>query len=525
MRKRFWELERLPVEDRRRFLKWMGAALWAPAIPAAVRYACHDVVGGEAFAQSVEDAPPTNFIEIGLRDQWDQGHVFVAPGLATYANQRRGTRGRALALFYGADELRARDGGVYLTDDSIALDPHLDTVAFVDCCEVAQGAIHGHEAASALRSPGRGYDERPGTMPMFDIDRGSNQPQGCENYYSSTPTPATLHNWVQKQITPDIRNGIAYKGISRSIHTVYQFGAGLPGAELDRVQAEETLFQLFPDQVQDLDVMPTEQHADVLARILERVDPAFFRRRGFSRVVENGHLANVGEAKRLLWSGQTRTVSLPLTEEEVAYWSEGVPDRVCTSSDTDLRACEGEERKLEIWEEVAYAFKIIKSGMTRSVALEFDFQDIHEIRTEDQVRIQGKQCARPLARLIESLKAEGIYDRTVIAVYCVDGSRSPAAGSYGNEGKNTLILAGGGIRGGYFGDVRITDDFDDGHSYAYHAPDLRSGAPGEGFGNNDGRIPGAVAWRTVMRALSIPDETCEQFPDVQGAGVMEFLLR
>lgn len=49
------------------------------------------------------------------------------------------------------------------------------------------------------------------------------------------------------------------------------------------------------------------------------------------------------------------------------------------------------------------------------------------VRTESVLRTQAQQVARPLARLITDLKAAGLYDRTVIAVYTLDGSRRPAA--------------------------------------------------------------------------------------------------
>ena len=92
--------------------------------------------------------------------------------------------------------------------------------------------------------------------------------------------------------------------------------------------------------------------------------------------------------------------------------------------------------------------------------------------------IHAKQLALPLARLIESLKKANLFDRTLIAVYTLDGSRSPAAGSAGNEGKNSVMLAGGMIKGGYFGDVVVTGPDGDGHKYGYQSPNLVTGAKG-----------------------------------------------
>ena len=119
------EFERLAPIQRRRFLKLMGAALAAPLVPAAVRYACNDIVG-EAKAE--ESGLPTYFIEIDLRDQWDFGHVFVPPGLATYANLRRGEYGRKCALFYEMNQLVQKPNNVYLTPESMALEPPSQTV-------------------------------------------------------------------------------------------------------------------------------------------------------------------------------------------------------------------------------------------------------------------------------------------------------------------------------------------------------------------------------------------------------------
>ncbi len=503
------EVEKLDAESRRRFLKLVGLALAAPYVPSALRFAAEEVLVGKAHAQANAAQLPTNLIEIDLRDQWDQGHVMVAPGLATASNMRRGESGNRVALFFRGDELRQVGERVYLTDQSRVLEPHVDTIAMVDVCELAQGAIHGHESANPLRSPGRSYERRAGQLPMFENDPVSNFPQGCEAYYSSTPTPASLHNFFQKQLDPSLRNGVAFKGISRSIHTAYHFGAGLPGAELDRKQSVAALLEAFPSTVEELSVLPSAAHADALARVLERIDRRFLEKRRFSAGALEGHEANVAEARGLLHTGAQRIVSLPLTDEERAFWREGVPDQRCDRSQV----------KAEIWEQAAYAFKILQSGLGRTVALEFDYVDVHDVRTEDQVRTEAAQISLTVARLVQKLKESGLYDRTLIAVYTTDGSRSPAATSYGNEGKNTVILAGGMIRGGYYGDLRIAGDAGDGHRFAYLGPD-ESGVPREGH-----RVSGAAIWRTVMKALRIPDELCEQFPDVRGVRPLSFMLR
>lgn len=510
------DFEALPLPSRRRFLKLMGTALAGTAVAESLRYAVHDTLAGPAYAQAMEDQQPTYFIEINMRDQVDYGHLFVAPSLASrVGNLRVGTNGTRAAMFCSPAEVRARDNRVFLTDDSIALEPHLDTVAMVDCCELSMGAIHGHESANATRSPGRSYNEAPGKMRMWEGDPVSNFPQGCEAFYTSTPTPATIHNYHQKQLDSRIRNGIAFKGISRSIHTAYHFGAGLPGAELDRIPNKEQLFAAFPEHSEDLSILPRPEDAQLLTSVLDKIDRRFLQRRRFASTAVEGHAANLAEAKRLLHSGQTRTISLPLTPDEEAYWKADVPDQ----------ACDRNSVKAEIWEQVAYAHKIVSSDMSRSVALEFDYVDVHDERTEAQMRTYARQGAIPLARLIARLKETGHYDRTLIAIYTTDGGRSPGAGSAGNEGKNTVIFAGGMIRGGYYGDVSVAGDTGDGHSYAYHAPDPVTGVPGPGSTDNGGRLAGAAVWRTAMKALRVPDALCDQFADVRGVAPLPFMLR
>jgi hypothetical protein len=513
--KKLHEIERLSPLARRRFLKGLGAALTAMGADSALRFACDEVAGGVAYAQSQGDSRPTYFIEIDLRDQWDHGHVMVAPGLATNPNLRRGAEGNKAALYYGAAELKkltVNNRDVYLTADSLPLESHIGNVAMIDCCEVAVGEIHGHESANPLRSPGRAYSAAGGKMPMFNLDPVANFPQGCEAYYSSTPTPATFHNYRQKQIGAS-RNGIAFKGISRSIHTAYHFAAGLPNAELDRLQSLDAIYNAFPEKIEDLRVLDTAEEADAFVRVLERVDRRYLTERGLTGGVQDGHVAVVAGARKGLHDPNPRIISPKLTPDEVAFWKADVPDQVA-----------GGPVKAQIWESMGIVTKLIANDLVRSAALEFDFVDIHGPRNEGVVRTMAKQIALPLARMIQKLKEASIWDRTVIAVYCVDGGREVKADSYGNLGKNTVLLAGGKIRGGYYGDLRVAADAGVGHDYTYHAPDLATGAPGPGFGNNSGRVPGSRIWRTVMKALEVPDALMAQFPDVATAAPLPFLL-
>jgi hypothetical protein len=507
------EIEGLSPTSRRRLLKWLGLGAATPAL----RYALGEVVVGRAFAEEQAQKPePTYFIELGLRDQWDPGHVFVAPGLATNPSINRGEKGQNAALYFTQDELKRHPNDVYLTGDSAILAPHVDSIAFVDCCEVAKGSIHGHESANPMRSPGRNHTKKPGMIEMYSNDPTTKFPGGNERYYSSTPTPASLHNFVQKKIGEDVRNGLALKNISRSIHTVYHFGAGLPGAELDRIRTKTQLMETFPSGPNAetlLNALAGPEEAEAYRRVLETLDRRFFDRRKLVESAWTDHVSNLGEAQKGMWSPpRPITLTLPLSAEEEAYWSAGVPRQV------------GGRPQYQIWEAAAYAAKILTNGITRTVALEFDYVDVHGSRPEKQMRTMATQLALPLGRLIETLKAAGIYDRTLIAVFCVDGGRPPAAGDSGDRGKNTVVLAGGAVKGGYYGDIRATPTAT-GNTYSYHAPDLETGLPGPGASKNDLRVPGAAIWRTIMKALRVPDEICERFPDVAGTKPLSFMLR
>ena len=339
--------------------------------------------------------------------------------------------------------------------------------------------------------------------------------QGNEPHYSSTPTPASLHNYWQKQLGGLMRNGIALKGISR-FHNCYHFAAGFPDAELDRIQSKTALFDAFPLDPNAYNILESAQEAERLGRLLETIDARFLDRRKYSEISALDHTEQLKGLNRQLYWGQSGSVSLPLTDEETEYWSQGVPAQVGNPGGI----------KFQIWEQVAYAFKLIESNMATSVALEFDYVDVHDSRPVEMIDVMALQSAIPLARLIEKLKEANLFDNTVIAVYSLDGGRSPAANSSGNEGKNTVILAGGGIQGGYFGDVKIAGPKLDGHKFSYHRPDVVSGiANPMGTEHNGMRTPGRDIWRTLMQALTIPKEVYETLPDVMGAKTLDFMLR
>ncbi len=502
-------IEEIAPVRRRRFIQAVTAALGAPFIPAGFRFAMNEELFGKAHAYTSADFVPSYLIEINLRDQWDFGHVFVPPSLATNPNLIRGEDGSKISLYYGMEQLVDAGNGIYLTPDSISLQPHVDSIAVCETNEICVGAIHGHEAVNAMRSPGRTKTQSADKMPVWDHEPGFEE-QGNDYFYSSTPTPACLHNWVQKQVDPTLRNGITMKFISR-FHTVCHFAGSKPEGDLTRIQSVQQLYDTFPDTVEDLNVLPSTDEARILQETLERVDSGFFGRHGYKPTAKSKHEKNLEEAKILWHTGESRVVSMPLTEEEIGYWSAGVPDQV------------GDNIKAQIWEQAAWAFKLISNDVTRSVSLEFDYLDVHDTRPDYVMYTMGLQAALPLTRLIESLKAAGIYEQTLIVVYSTDGGRAPSGNSYGNEGKNTFIIAGRGVRGGYYGDVSVTANDGYGHQYGYHTPD-ENGVPQAPVTDNSNRFEGARSWRTVMKALDMPDDLCDEFPDVAGKSPLRFML-
>ncbi len=491
-------------------MKFAATVLAAPAIPAALRFAVNEQLFGEAKAFAEEANLPTYFIEMDLRDQWDFGHVFVPPGIATsMSNLTRGGTGDALPFYFTADQIITAGNGFYLTPDSQVLMPHLGNIAVVEINELCTGAIHGHEAVNPMRSPGKTRTQGPGKEATWLGEPGFGE-QGNDYWYSSTPTPACLHNYWQKQLTPELANGITMKFISR-FHTICHYGAGLPNSELTRIQSVDMLMQTFPPTVEELTI-PTPEEAAAFAKALKRADTGFFKRHGYNEDARTTHEARLGEAQGK-WYHEPKIVSLPFTPEEVEYWQDGVPDQV------------GDVIKANIWEQSAWAFKLLAGDVTRSVALEFDYLDVHDTRMEDVIRTMAAQSVIPLVRLIESIKAiPGMWDRTVIVVYSADGGRTPSANSYGNQGKNSFILAGGGVRGGYFGDVRVAGNTGSGHSWSYWAPDEAGDPTIEVSGDNSRRLSGARTWRTLMKALRIPDDVISAFPDVAGAAPLSFML-
>jgi hypothetical protein len=485
--------------SRRTILKGLAAGAAGAMLPTR-----------EALAQAA--AEKTYVIELCLRDQVDFGHVMVSPSLARATNLKRGENGRAAALFYDQSKLIEKPNEVFLTPESKALEPHVDTIAMVELCQLTTGPVHGHEASNPTRSPGRTRNKTNGRIPMWNGEPGQQNSEGAS--YSSTPTIVSLHNaWARTQ-SPARTNGVAIKGTQRAF-AIYHFGAGLTGSELTRFQTVSALLKAFPDSAASADnnTLKTAAQADAVRDALTKLDRRLLETRSFAKSAVDSHVAQLADVRNLLYRGAPKAFKLPLTAEEKSYWSSGVPGKYGRMT-------------IDVWEQAAYAFKLISNDIVQSVALEVDIGDVHDQRTASQMKAQTGIVVGPLVKLIESLKQAELYDRTLIIVSLADGSRAPAAGSAGDEGKNGFILAGGMIRGGYYGDIKPGASDGNGQKYIYHAPDVATGEPiATGTEKNDKRLDPAPLWRTMAKALKISDEFASQFPDVASAKPMQWLLR
>jgi hypothetical protein len=502
----FHKMQRL---ERRSFLRNLSLLLASPVVPNSVLTGTLAMLGKDAGGQEGD----VLFLEVNFRDQWDFGHAFVSPSIAKAYSQLPKDGDDGVALF-SAPELV---GNHYLTPDSMELKDHLDTVAVIDTCELVIGGIHGHEASNATRSPGRSTQDGAGRKDMATVDkRPGGRVGGNEVHYSSTPTPAVLHNYLSKTRNPAITNGVILRSSIRSnIHTFYHFEAELANAQPDRFFTRESFLNFFKGQELPREGVLDLHKAEVLA-ILEKVDRSFAKELKLATREAQNHF----DALDLIAGRKPVDFSqLDLTVEEKAYWTDGIPGQfVCADDRADQ--CSPVDGTMNIGEMFGYADKLFKSGQIKTVAIDFDFNDIHTARTESVLRTQGTQTAAPLARLISSLKAAGLYDRTLIAMYTLDGSRSPKRNSRGYDSKNSVVLAGGMIKGGYYGDLKL-----EGNKVSYHRPDDSGQAVSSGTTGRDKRVAGADIYRTVAKAMGASEETLGQFPDLQSGKLLSYLLR
>lgn len=503
---------------RRRFLQSITALWGAKLIDNTTRYGCleHLLSESEAFAIASNEGEVLNFIEIGLRDQFDWSHAFVAPGLATDRSLRRGEEPGKVALFDHQDTLIQKPGQFYLTSDAQELEPHTKNIAVLDYCELASGEVHNHEGAGALRSPGRSPIKGPGRTPMWLHDPVP-RVEGNELHYSATPTPAIFHNHYLRSIFPWQRSGIILKGNAGGVTTVYHHTADLTGAAMPRIYTRENLRSEF-SSAHNSGPELVYTHKSDLINLIKSVDKKFLERLNQHNQAVNHELALTNVERNL--NTVQKTVDLSLTSDELAYWQANIDK---TDEHNLIHETGG---PLPLWEQMSYAAKLIGNGILKSVSIEFRYTDYHGLRTPQQIKSQASMLAGPLSRLIIYLKEKEMFDNTLIAIYNVDGSRAPTPISQGDEGKSGVILVGGKVKGGYYGDMKVRN-YDENNKaiFQYHMADPQTGeASSLGTINNDMRTSGASVWKTIAKLSGIPENLIANYSDVKEDPYLNFLL-
>ncbi|MGE4130763.1 MAG: hypothetical protein AB7F86_03950 [Bdellovibrionales bacterium] len=507
---KFLDLERMHPVERRQFLKFVSAFIALPIVSPRTREAIAEVIlGSPAHAQ----AAPMNFLEVCFRDQWDFQCLFVPPGVAqSYANAQN-------RLPPAGAPIQERLN-FYVTPNAAELRPHLDDIAVMEVGEVCVGNVHAHEAANPLRSPGRSYDRTAGKIDMSTVDkRPGGRSDGNEVYYSSTPTPAILHNYYSKSQTPNLTNGVILRSTLRGdIHTYYHFEGNLTNAQADRFFDKATFLNRFANTNIPPATSSSQKHGALIAQFVKRLDDSYLQR-VLAQAERTKQAARADAMGGLLAGSTPAPISLALSPTEEQMWKNGVTEQVICGGD-DANQCVVQGNKWHPSELFAYAGKLFQSGQVRTVAIDFDLSDVHTNRTKFMMDTQAQQSGKTLARLINFLKANNLWANTVIAMYTLDGSRSMETNSTGQDSKNAVVLAGGKIRGGYYGDIRFTNN-----NFVYHRPDDNGNPVAGGTTGGGMRVPAADVYKTVMTAAGIPMSVLDGFADVKPGKILNYMLR
>ncbi len=511
------DLENMPPLERREFLKKLSATLaTSPLFSNAIKVTLLDMLLGSSASAQVNS--PMNFLEVNFRDQWDFGSVFVAPSLArNYENIRNQT-----SIF---EMPTAERNNFYLSPRASELRPHLDHIAVIEtgeCVLPGNSSVHGHEAGNPLRSPGRTQTSGGGKIDMATVDRRpGGRAAGNEVLYSSTPTPAILHNYYSKMQNPNLRNGTLLRSSIRpDVHTYYHFEANLANAQLTRYFSKSTFLSAF----QNVGGVPTrppviKRHGNVITSMLKKLDQRFMQRSLADTNQRNKQNLSVDEFARLL-NAQPEVIQVDLTAAELAAWQNNIGPQLNCAGD-EASNCTPAQGAWGAGEIFAHAFKLFRSGTVRTVAIDFDMTDVHSNRTPLLMNTQAEQSGRTLARMIQNLKDSGLWENTIIAMYTLDGSRSPVSNSTGENTKNAIVLAGGKIRGGYYGDVSLSTN----GTVTYFRPN-DSGQPiAQGNTGRDMRVPAADIYKTVASLSGVPMNMIDSFADVRAGRMLSYLIR
>lgn len=514
---KYQDLENMPPLERREFLKRMSLTLASPVFASSFKFTLLDMLFGQK-AHAVM-ARPINFLEVNYRDQWDFGSLFVPPSIAQNFENVRGR----LAVF--ASPMAERNN-FYLTPEAMELRPHLDSIAVIEtgeCVLPGNQSIHGHEAGNPLRSPGRTKTSGGGRIDMATVDRRpGGRTGGNEILYSSTPTPAVLHNFYQKTQNPNVRNGpLLRSSIRTNIHTFYHFEANLANAQLDRYFDKSIFLDAFQNTIQVPPIAQSvlKRHGNVITSMLKKLDRRYLQRALAENSKIDKHTVNIDELERLL-TVEPDPIQVNLTTDELRFWQNGIGPQLNCSGDK-ASACTPRNGSWGAGEIFGHAYKLFRSGTVKTVAIDFDMSDVHSNRTPLLMRTQGEQTGKNLARLIDNLKQSGLWNDTIIAMYTLDGSRSPNSNSTGDGTKNSIILAGGKIRGGYYGDVSMNNS----GQITYFRPNDSGQSVSEGTTGRGMRVPAADIYKTVAFAAGLPISLVDSFPDARGGKVLNYLLR
>lgn len=508
---KFDALEKMAPNERREFLKFVAALIALPIVSPRTREAIAEVIlGSPAHAQGTG---PMNFLEICFRDQWDFQCLFVPPGVAAaYAN----VQGRLPPAGAPIQERL----GFYVTPNAAELRPHLDDIAVMELGEVCVGSVHAHEAANPLRSPGRSYTQTAGKIDMATVDkRPGGRVAGNEVYYSSSPTPAILHNYYSKLTTPTLTNGVILRSTLRAdVHTYYHFEGNLANAQADRYFDRSTFLNRFGNTTVSPTLTSAQKHGALIAQFVKRLDDAYLAR-ALANTARPKQGANADALQTLFNNSTAPPLSLQLTATEESYWKNGVGEQVVCPGD-DAQQCTVQPGKWHPSELFAYAGKLFLSGRVRTVAIDLDMTDVHTNRTKFMMDTQAAQSGKTLARLITFLKNNNLWSNTVIAMYTLDGSRGMDSNTTGQDTKNAVVLAGGKIRGGYYGDIRFTNG-----SFYYHRPDDAGNPVATGTTGAGQRVPAADIYKTVLSAAGVPLATIDGFSDARPGKVLNYMLK
>ncbi len=304
-------------------------------------------------------------------------------------------------------------------------------------------------------------------------------------------------------------------------HVFYHHHAGLSNAQVDRYTDSAALLKAFPSTSTPTGTVTTlQKHRPLIASLVKKIDERFHRAMAtsdFDKQQTTNYLTSFGNMNSQM---NPSGFSLALTAEEKTYWTSGVP-AVMQCGEEELSNCSvTTNSKYQIGEMFGYAYKLFASDTVRSIGIDFQFPDVHGSRTKHILETQAAQAGKPLARLIASLKAAGIWNRTIIAMYTLDGGRSPLLDSYGHNGKNTLVLAGGRIKGGYYGDVSVVNG-----TPRYHRPDDNGVAVATGVTERGGRVAAADIYKTVVHAMGAPQTVYDGFTDVKAGKLLQYMLK